>query len=309
MEGAQELRAIPSCSEPNRASNREYQAPWKSRKLGSPNFLNSEHSKLLRAAPSGAQEHRATRATPSGAQRTPSYPSYSELLRVGGAQELRATPSYSKLLRATLSYSKLLRATLSYSEWLLELSKLSQRLIRATRAFRALPAATRALKARKKLRRPPSYSELGAPKNSELLRTTQSTPSCPERSQKLRATILRAQSLPSPELQALLSPHNSTACGQQSPLLRASEVKNSEWRTQIALQVLCVGSWVYSPLERALCFPTDLAFFSPGFSSSLSLSDDENNDEPDENVAECSGSTLLHAVHAKHGKQSFRTTP
>ena len=51
-------------------------------------------------------------------------PNYSELLRVGGAQELRATPSYSKLLRATPSYSELLRATPSgYSE-LLELSEL-----------------------------------------------------------------------------------------------------------------------------------------------------------------------------------------
>ena len=51
-------------------------------------------------------------------------PNYSELLRVGGAQELRATPGYSKLLRATPSYSKLLRATPSgYSE-LLELSEL-----------------------------------------------------------------------------------------------------------------------------------------------------------------------------------------
>ena len=44
------------------------------------------------------------------------------------------------------------------------------------------------------------------------------------------------------------------------------------------------------PSTEALCFPTDSAFFSPGFSSSLSLSDDENNDEPDENVAERSAS-------------------
>ena len=101
----------------------------------------------------------------------------SELLRVGALKNselLRATPSHSerllelselseRLLRATKAF----RATPSYSEWLLELSKLSERLFRATRA----------LKARKKLRRLPSYSELGAPKNSELLRATQSTPS------------------------------------------------------------------------------------------------------------------------------------
>ena len=127
-------------------------------------------------------------------QATPSYfaelratPSYSELLRVGGAQELRATQSNSELLsairigstklpgnrrklgtssfelRATPSYSELLQATPSHSERLLEFSKLSERLLRATRAFRA----------RKKLRKPPSYSELGAPKNSELLKATQ----------------------------------------------------------------------------------------------------------------------------------------
>ena len=160
---------------------------------------------------------------------------------------LRATPSHSerllelselseRLLRATKAF----RATPSYSEWLLELSKLSERLFRATRA----------LKARKKLRRLPSYSELGAPKNSELLRATQSTPSCSEHSQKLRATILRAQSLPSPELQALLSPHNSTACGQQSPLLRGSEVKNSEWRAQIAPASAVCGELGLPSLER-----------------------------------------------------------
>ena len=60
--------------------------------------------------------------------------------------------------------------------------------------------------------------------------------------------IAPAQSLPSPELQALLSPHNSTACGQQSPLLRASEVKNSEWRAQIAPASAVCG---YSELLRA----------------------------------------------------------
>ena len=176
---------------------------------------------------------------------------------MGGAQELRATPSHSELLRAPPSHS----------EWLLELSELSQRLIKATRALRVprshsewllellelsqrLIRATRALRARKKLRKPPNYSELGAPKNSELLRATQSTPSCSEHSQKLRATILRAQSLPSPELQALLSPHNSTACGQQSPLLRGSEVKNSEWRAQIAPASAVCGELGLPSLER-----------------------------------------------------------
>ena len=159
---------------------------------------------------------------------------------MGGAQELPATPSYSELLRATPSYSELLQATPSHSEWLLKLSELSERLLRATRAFRA----------RKKLRRPPSYSELGAPKNSELLRATQSAPSCPEHSQKLRTTILRAQSLPSPELQALLSPQYSTACGQQSPLLRGSEVKSSEWRAQIAPASAVCGELGLPSLER-----------------------------------------------------------
>ena len=112
--------------------------------------------------------------------------------------ELRATPSYSEWgapknseyseqLRAALSHSnrkyqapwksqeawysqflnsELLRATPSHSERLLEFSELSKRLLRATKAFRA----------RKKLRRPPSYSELGASKNSELLRGLQAAP-------------------------------------------------------------------------------------------------------------------------------------
>ena len=62
---------------------------------------------------------------------------HSELLQVGGAQELRATPSYSKLLRAPPSHS----------EWLLELSELSQRLIRATRAFRAPRSHSESLRA------------------------------------------------------------------------------------------------------------------------------------------------------------------
>ena len=165
----------------------------------------------------------------------------------------RATPSHSELFRATPSHSELLRAlqaTPRHSEWLLELSELSQRIIRAIRAFRALLAATRVSKARKKLRSTPSYSEWGAPKNSELLRATQSTPSCSEQSWKLRATVLRAQSLPSPELQALLNPHNSTACGQQSPLLRGSEVKNSEWRAQIAPASAVCGELGLPSLER-----------------------------------------------------------
>ena len=85
---------------------------------------------------------------------TPSSYQHSELLRVGGAQELRATSQAAELLRATPSGAQELRATQSQSELL------------------------------------------------------QCTPSCSEHSQKLRATILRAQSLPSPELQALLSPYN-----------------------------------------------------------------------------------------------------
>ena len=127
-----------------------------------------------------------------------------------------------------LKNSELLRATPSHSERLLELSELSERLLRATKAFRATPSysewllelsklserlfgATRALKARKKLRRLPSYSELGAPKNSELLKATQ------EHSELLRALSELLSSLPSPELQALPS-SLFTACGQQSPL-------------------------------------------------------------------------------------------
>ena len=39
MGGVQELRATPSCSKPFRASNRAYQAPWKSRKLDTPSFF------------------------------------------------------------------------------------------------------------------------------------------------------------------------------------------------------------------------------------------------------------------------------
>ena len=96
-------------------------------------------------------------------------PSYSELLRVRGAQEPRASLSCSQKLRA-------LRAS-----WSCKLGK-------------------------------------GCPK--QRVDSHRNYSSC-------------SQSLPSPELQALLSPYNSTACGQQSPLLRASEV-NSEWRVQIA---------------------------------------------------------------------------
>ena len=62
-------------------------------------------------------------ATPSYSEwGTPATPSYSELLQVGGAQELRATPSYSELLRTTPSFSELLRVAPKNSEFLLGLT-------------------------------------------------------------------------------------------------------------------------------------------------------------------------------------------
>ena len=120
-------------------------------------------------------------------------PNYSELLRVGGAQEL--------LLRATPSYSELLRATPSHSE----------RLLRATRA----------LKARIDFAGLPSYSKLLRAKGAQELRATQSQSQllqalraaswrcklrkgCPK--QRVDASQISTQSLPSPELQVLLSP-------------------------------------------------------------------------------------------------------
>ena len=157
-------------------------------------------------------------------------PSYSELLRVGGAQELRATPSCSEPLRATPSegrprtpsYSEPLQATPSYSE-----------LLRATPSYSELLRAT------------PSHSKLlratpsgGAPKNSELLRAAP------------RNSELRAQSPPSPELQALLGPYNCAASWQETPLLRSSKVKNSELWLQMAPASAVCGELGLPSLER-----------------------------------------------------------
>ena len=56
--GAQELRATPSYSEPFRASNRAYQAPWKSRKLDTPSFFEL---RALQTAPSYSERPLQTR--------------------------------------------------------------------------------------------------------------------------------------------------------------------------------------------------------------------------------------------------------
>ena len=93
------------------------------------------------------------RATPSGGR--PRTPSYSELLRVGGAQELRATPSYFEPLRATPSCSEWRPRTPSYYQ-------------DSQFESRSVPHCSIHLIS------PRSYSELGAPKNSELLRAIQS---------------------------------------------------------------------------------------------------------------------------------------
>ena len=106
-------------------------------------------------------------------------PSYSELLRVGGTQELRATPSCSEPLRATPSeghprtpsYSEPLQATPSYSEPLQATPSYSE-LLRATPSYsELLRVAPKTPSYFELLRATPSYSELlrVAPKNSELL--------------------------------------------------------------------------------------------------------------------------------------------
>ena len=52
------------------------------------------------------------------------------------------------------------------------------------------------------------------------------------------------------ELQALLSPYNSAACGRKSPLLRGFEVKNSELWLQIASANAVCGELGLPSLER-----------------------------------------------------------
>ena len=57
-------------------------------------------------------------------------------------------------------------------------------------------------------------------------------------------------SAPSSELQALLSPYNSAACWRKSPLLRSSEVKNSELWLQMASTNAVCGELGLPSLER-----------------------------------------------------------
>ena len=101
-------------------------------------------------------------------------PSYSELLRVGGAQE---TPSYSELLRATPSYSELLRVggaqelrttTRTHS---FESTSVSHCNIHLSVHPRNSEWRPRTPSHSELLRATPSYSDLlrVAPKNSELL--------------------------------------------------------------------------------------------------------------------------------------------
>ena len=61
-------------------------------------------------------------------------------------------------------------------------------------------------------------------------------------------------SAPSSELQALLNPYNGAACGRKSPLLRGSEVKNSELWLQIASASAVCGELALPSLERDLTF-------------------------------------------------------
>ena len=57
-------------------------------------------------------------------------------------------------------------------------------------------------------------------------------------------------SAPSSELQALLSSYKSAACWQESPLLRSSEVKNSELWLQMAPASAVCGELGLPSLER-----------------------------------------------------------
>ena len=107
----------PSYSEQLRAASElrigSTKLPGNRRKLGTPNFLYSEHSKLLRATPSYSEwgapkSSELFRATPSHSELLRAtralraridfagLRSYSELLRARGAQELRATQSQSE---------------------------------------------------------------------------------------------------------------------------------------------------------------------------------------------------------------------
>ena len=104
-----------------------------------------------------------------------------------------------------------------------------------------------------------SDSGRATPTQSKLLRARPRTPSY--------QPVLRAQSLPSPELQALLSPYNSAACGRKSPLLRGSEVKNSELWLQMAPASAVCGELGLPSLEREVGTRTksDLVFHRPQY--------------------------------------------
>ena len=240
MGGAQELRATP-------------------RRPGTP----PGHSEPFRAATRALKALQAatyncfTIRYIAGLRATPSY---SELLRARGAQELRATPSHSQKLRAlgaSWTRCKLGKGCLqrraefgipdysSCSEPAVSGIASSSQPIRVTPST---PSSVLELQARKGLPKTACgfASQIGAPAQS-----LQARKALPKKAYKFVSQIgAPAQSLPSPELQALLSPHNSTACGQQSPLLRASEVKNSEWRAQIAPASAVCGELGLPSLER-----------------------------------------------------------
>ena len=87
-----------------------------------------------------------------------------------------------------------------------------------------------------------------APRNSELRRPSYSE------------LELGAQSLPSPELQALLSLYNSDACWRQGPTLARSKVKNFE-RPQMAPASAVCGELVFPP-QRIKIYLTATCKFS-----------------------------------------------
>ena len=70
-------------------------------------------------------------------------------------------------------------------------------------------------------------------------------------------------SAPSSELQALLSPYNSAACGRKSPLLRSSEVKNSELWLQMASTSAVCGELGLPSLERGAAPPSCVFGYVP----------------------------------------------
>ena len=242
--------------------------------------------RAFRDTPSDSERLRTAPRIPSYSELLQSTPScYSKLLELSEPHQAlrgRPTPSYSKLLpkhsELLLRATRALRATPSSpSGRRPRTPSCSERKSELLQCFRATPSNSEhseLLRAAPNTPRCSEHSELlRAKMQSELLLTTPSTPSCSEHSELLRAKmpselppttpstpscsehseplILRAQSLPSPELQALLSPYNSAACGQRSPLLRGSEVKNSELWQQIACASAVCGELGLPSLERA----------------------------------------------------------